>query len=74
MPDSAWTYKSNETNVRWLSELLPQARGFQDARIIMVNHQTRWDSNAASMELNDHASSLLEHIEAHHKVTLLPCS
>ncbi|KAF2968338.1 hypothetical protein GQX73_g5221 [Xylaria multiplex] len=66
-PESAWTYRLNETKVRWLSELLPQTIGFQDARIIKVNHQTRWDSNAAHMEFNDHASGLLEHIESQHK-------
>ena len=64
MPESAWTYKSNETMVRWLSELLPQTKGFQDARIVTVNHHTQWDSNAAVAAFNDHASALLEHIES----------
>ncbi|KAI1826722.1 hypothetical protein F4861DRAFT_536768 [Xylaria intraflava] len=67
MPENAWTYRSNETKVRWLSDLLPSTVGFQDARIVMVNHQTRWDSNAAYMEFNYHASELLEHIERQHK-------
>ncbi|KAF5676590.1 nb-arc domain-containing protein [Fusarium heterosporum] len=67
-PDSAWTYNLNETKVRWLSELLPQTRGFRDARVVMINHQTRWDSNAASMDLNGHASELLEHIKSQHKM------
>ncbi|KAI0862792.1 hypothetical protein F4860DRAFT_470448 [Xylaria cubensis] len=67
MPESAWTYSLNDTKVRWLSELLPLTEGFEHARIVMVNHPTRWDSNAAFMEFNDHASGLLEHIESRHK-------
>ncbi|CAJ2506061.1 Uu.00g001910.m01.CDS01 [Anthostomella pinea] len=70
-PDSAWTYKSNATRVRWLSELLPQTEGFRDVRIAMINHQTRWDANTAYMELNDYASDLLENIESLHKALLL---
>ncbi|KAJ2969949.1 hypothetical protein NUW58_g9844 [Xylaria curta] len=67
VPGNAWTYRSNETKVHWLSELLPQTMGFEDARIIMVNHQTRWASDAAPIQFNDHAYELLEHIESLHK-------
>ena len=69
-PESAWTYTSNTTQVRWLTDLLPRAEGLESARVIMVNHQTRWDSNTASMDLIDYASELLGHIEEHHKASL----
>ena len=71
-PDSAWTYTSNTTQVCWLSDLLPRSKGLETARAMMVNHQTRWDSNTASMDLIDYASELLGHIEGHHKASPLP--
>jgi pimeloyl-ACP methyl ester carboxylesterase len=32
-------------------------------RVVLVNHQTRWDANSADMGLYEHASDLLNHIE-----------
>ncbi|KAI1104919.1 hypothetical protein F4804DRAFT_305447 [Jackrogersella minutella] len=66
-PDSAWTYKyDNGTRVNWLRDLLPTTEGFQGTRVVMVNHQTRWDSNVAEMGFHEHASELLEHIQSIH--------
>ncbi|KAI1077266.1 Alpha/Beta hydrolase protein [Whalleya microplaca] len=66
-PMSAWSYRTNDTIVHWLQDLLPDIPGFHDSRVVMVNHQTGWDSNAPHMELHEHASDLLERIEGHHK-------
>ncbi|KAI1391345.1 uncharacterized protein F4822DRAFT_182777 [Hypoxylon trugodes] len=62
--ESAWTHKKgNDAEVNWLSDLLPQVEGLQNTRIVLVNHQTRWDSDVAEKGFHDHASELLEHIQ-----------
>ncbi|KAI1172761.1 hypothetical protein F4777DRAFT_560413 [Nemania sp. FL0916] len=40
-PDSAWTYRHNPIETRWLKDILPKESGFADIRIVMVNHQTQ---------------------------------
>ncbi|OTB18228.1 hypothetical protein K445DRAFT_244915 [Daldinia sp. EC12] len=67
-PDSAWTYRmDNGSNVYWLKDLLPKSQGLGNIRVMKVNHQTRWDSNAADMGLQWYASELLDHIHSLHK-------
>ncbi|KAI0844594.1 hypothetical protein F5Y00DRAFT_273920 [Daldinia vernicosa] len=67
-PDSAWTYRmDNGSDIFWLRDLLPTFEGFQNIRVAKVNHQTRWDSNAADMRLQEHASELLDHIHSLHR-------
>jgi hypothetical protein len=67
-PESAWAYGGNQSRVHWLRDLLPEEQGFRNTRVVMVNHQTRWDSNTAHMGLHEHASELLESIQSLHKV------
>jgi hypothetical protein len=65
--NSAWAYKTNDTKVSWLSDLLPKVDGLQDIRVVTVNHQIRLDSNTAHMGLQYHAFELLESIQRLHK-------
>jgi hypothetical protein len=44
-PESAWAYRGNQSRVHWLRDLLPEEQEFRNIRVVMVNHQTRWDSN-----------------------------
>ncbi|EHK24245.1 uncharacterized protein TRIVIDRAFT_61048 [Trichoderma virens Gv29-8] len=66
-PETAWAYQRNDSRVYWLRDFLPKARGLSDIRVIMVNHQTRWDSNTAYLGFHDHASELLEEIQNLHR-------
>lgn len=67
-PETAWTYRGNGTEVSWLRDILPQQDGLQQIRVALINHQTCWDSNAASMTLEDHANMLLDSLEQLHQV------
>jgi len=62
--DSAWTYRNDTTKVYWLKEILPKTEGLERIRVAMVNHQTRWDANAANIKFKDHAASILDEIES----------
>jgi pimeloyl-ACP methyl ester carboxylesterase len=67
-PRSAWRYVGNGTEVYWLQDLLPQQEGFENLRIIMINHQTRWDSNSPEADFDVFARMMLDEIEhLHHK-------
>ncbi|KAK4455447.1 tetratricopeptide-like helical [Podospora aff. communis PSN243] len=67
-PRSAWRYVGNGTEVYWLQDLLPQQEGFENLRIIMINHQTRWDSNSPEADFDVFAKMMLDEIEhLHHK-------
>lgn len=64
-PQSAWTYKprnENETEVLWLKDLLPVNRT-QSIRVTLINHQTRWQSQVSTMDLEGHAGSVLRAID-----------
>ncbi|UKZ80293.1 hypothetical protein TrVFT333_008050 [Trichoderma virens FT-333] len=66
-PETAWAYQRNDSRVYWLRDFLPKARGLSDIRVVMVNHQTHWDSNTAYLGFHDHASELLEEIQNLHR-------
>ncbi len=61
-PDTAWTYKAS--NVSWLKDLLPGEAPFQHARIVKVNHKTRWVANTANMEISDYAREFLKTVRS----------
>jgi hypothetical protein len=61
---SAWTYRNDTTEVRWLKDILPEIEGLESTRVVMVNHQTRWDANTANMKFEDHAAMILGDIES----------
>ncbi|KAK3303463.1 uncharacterized protein B0T15DRAFT_275791 [Chaetomium strumarium] len=67
-PSSAWRYVGNGTEVYWLRDLLPQQEGLSRIRVIMVNHQTRWDSHSPEVDFDVVAKMMLDDIEhLHHK-------
>jgi hypothetical protein len=47
----------------WLEDFLPKDEVFQYARIMLLNHQTRWDVSASSKRFEQHAESMLQEIE-----------
>ncbi|KAI9673166.1 MAG: hypothetical protein M1817_003028 [Caeruleum heppii] len=53
-PD-AWTHPVSSKN--WLKDFLPHA--IPDARILVVNHDSKWRSNASVQTLSDYGESLL---------------
>ncbi|KAJ5319311.1 uncharacterized protein N7506_012015 [Penicillium brevicompactum] len=66
-PDSAWTYKENATEIRWLKDLLPKEQGISNTRVVMVNHRTHWDANTVDASFEDHAEMILNEVESVHK-------
>ncbi|KAK6359142.1 hypothetical protein TWF696_000309 [Orbilia brochopaga] len=66
-PYSAWTYGNSSTGVLWLRDLLPQKPDFEDVRIVMINHQTYWDSYSVSLMLDHQASELIKSIDTVHQ-------
>ncbi|KAI0538315.1 hypothetical protein GGR58DRAFT_501308 [Xylaria digitata] len=66
-PDSAWTYRDNITEIRWLKDILPKEQGFINIRVVMVNHQTQWYANTVDASFEDHAEMILKDIESVHK-------
>ncbi|KAI0546758.1 hypothetical protein F4679DRAFT_405387 [Xylaria curta] len=63
-----WTYRDNSTETRWLKDLLPKEQGLANIRVVMVNHQTRWDANTADASFDDHAEMILKDIESVYEV------
>ncbi|KAI9933199.1 hypothetical protein MW887_007671 [Aspergillus wentii] len=62
-PASTWTNSQNGTNVSWLKDLLPKVPGLTNIKVTMVNHQSHWSEDAANMQFEDHARTLLDEIE-----------
>ena len=68
-PARAWTHvtkdknSSREVATKWLEDFLPKDEAFQYARIMLLNHQTRWDVSASSKRFEQHAESMLQEIE-----------
>ncbi|KAK4185664.1 hypothetical protein QBC35DRAFT_476145 [Podospora australis] len=62
--ESAWRHKGNETHpdVHWLVDILPKMKGYENTRITLLNHQTRWDSHAPQLHLKDYAEEMLSDI------------
>lgn len=65
-PEKAWRYVSNETQVSWLQDLLPQQDGLENLKITMINHQTRWDSHSPQVDFDLTAKMMLDDIEHLH--------
>ncbi len=62
--------KIQTKETRWLRDFIPEDEVIRDARIMMLNHDTRWDANAAGQSFIQHAGSMLQAIEDHHEVSL----
>lgn len=62
-PASTWNNSKNGTNVCWLKDLLPKVPGLTNIKVTMVNHQSHWSEDAANMQFEDHARTLLDEIE-----------
>ncbi|KAK0731491.1 hypothetical protein B0H67DRAFT_75263 [Lasiosphaeris hirsuta] len=66
--DRTRRYTGNGAEVYWLRDLLPQEEGLENIRIIMINHQTRWDSHSPEDDFDVFAKMMLDDIEhLHHK-------
>ncbi|KAJ5919131.1 hypothetical protein N7466_010074 [Penicillium verhagenii] len=70
-PDSAWTYRDNVTEIRWLKDILPKEQGLVNTRVVMVNHRTQWYANTVDASFDDHAEMILKEVENVHKTLLL---
>jgi len=67
-PASAWRYIGNGTEALWLQDLLPQQQDLETMRVIMINHQTRWDSHSPEVDFDVYAKMMLDDIEyLHHE-------
>lgn len=66
-PLSAWRYLGNETEVYWLQDLLPWQEGLESMRVIMVDHQTRWDAHSPEVDFGIFAEMMLKDIEYLHE-------
>ncbi|KAJ5497806.1 Tetratricopeptide-like helical [Penicillium expansum] len=62
-PASTWNNSQNGTNVCWLKDLLPKVPGLTNIKVTMANHQSHWSEDAANMQFEDHARTLLDEIE-----------
>lgn len=62
--------KIQTKEIRWLQDFLPQDDCIREARIMMLNHDTRWDAKAAGQDFIQHATSMLTAIADHRKVSL----
>ncbi|KAF4958755.1 hypothetical protein FGADI_2099 [Fusarium gaditjirri] len=67
-PSSAWRYGGNGSQVYWLTDLLPKQKGLENIKIIMLNHQTRWDSHSPEVDFDVFAKMMLDDIEHLHQV------
>ncbi|KAI6758637.1 hypothetical protein HG530_010877 [Fusarium avenaceum] len=67
-PSSAWRYGGNGSQVHWLTDLLPKQKGLENIKIIMLNHQTRWDSHSPEVDFDVFAKMMLDDIEHLHQV------
>ncbi|KIL94200.1 hypothetical protein FAVG1_02762 [Fusarium avenaceum] len=66
-PSSAWRYGGNGSQVHWLTDLLPKQKGLENIKIIMLNHQTRWDSHSPEVDFDVFAKMMLDDIEHLHQ-------
>ncbi|CAJ0546966.1 Ff.00g015930.m01.CDS01 [Fusarium sp. VM40] len=66
-PSSAWRYGGNGSQVYWLTDLLPKQKGLENIKIIMLNHQTRWDSHSPEVDFDVFAKMMLDDIERLHQ-------
>ncbi|KAH6954701.1 hypothetical protein DER45DRAFT_314694 [Fusarium avenaceum] len=66
-PSSAWRYGGNGSQVYWLTDLLPKQKGLENIKIIMLNHQTRWDSHSPEIDFDVFAKMMLDDIEHLHQ-------
>ncbi|KAI0420494.1 hypothetical protein F5X98DRAFT_29554 [Xylaria grammica] len=66
-PASAWAYRDNGTEIRWLKDVLPKEPGFVNIRVVMVNHQTKWNANTADASFEEHAEMILRDVESVYK-------
>lgn len=48
---------------KWLEEFLPKDEAFRNARIMKLNHQTKWDVSASGKRFEQHAETMLQEIE-----------
>ena len=69
-PSTAWTHRTKSKDdsgelakTKWLEEFLPKDEEFRNARIMLLNHQTRWDVSASGKRFEQHAESMLHEIE-----------
>ena len=62
--------KIQTEETRWLKDFIPEDEVIRNARIMMLNHDTRWDANAAGQDFTQHATSMLQAIENHREVSL----
>ena len=59
-PERAWVHKDSKQN--WLKAFLPDDLGHK-ARIMVYNHQSRWESNAFTKGFDAFAQDLLRALE-----------
>lgn len=52
----------------WLRDLLPKQNGLENIKVIMLNHQTRWDSHSPEVDFDVFAKMMLDDIEHLHQV------
>ena len=60
VPDRAWVHKESKQN--WLKAFLPDDLGHK-ARIMVYNHQSRWESYAFTKGFDAFAQDLLRALE-----------